>query len=63
MVETTWRRPAAAATAIVLRGRQPWARPTTTKQSQWLGIMVWRSATVNVETRATESLSIRRGGF
>src|SRR5438105_385407 len=50
-VDRTWREPAVAVTASVFRVRHPWACPTTTKQSQWLGIRVWRRATVNVEVR------------
>src|SRR5207247_5600712 len=37
--------------ADVFRVRQTWARPTTTKQSKWLGMRVWRSATVKGEVR------------
>ncbi len=58
--ERAWRNPAAAVTERVRPIRHFWARPTTTKQSQWLGMSVWRSARVNVEKSATESLTMRR---
>ena len=60
-VVATWTKPAAAVTPRILPRGQFWALPTRTKQSQWLGIRVWRSAMVNVETRATGSLSMGEG--